>query len=258
VIGPTTRRLPERPPGGGPRSLESIGLDAADCATARRLLDGPSGLVLLVGPPGAGLGTSATAMLRHLANSGRRPGDGVAHYPRLEGPLRVRRAVRAAERGVLVVGVVRHERACGVPALLRSWGMDRARVADALALLLAQRLLPGLCPACSEDDNGDDARRALAAAGSTWLAGRPIRVRKRAPSGCGSCHGSGSSGRVLVYELLEIDLRARSLLASGIEGPDLENALLGNGLGIWDSGLRQLAAGRASLESLRRGLREPR
>lgn len=241
-----------------PGPLESIGLDAADLAALRRALNGPSGLVLLVGPYGAGLDTSAAAMLRHLAALDRLPGDGIVHFPRLEGAFRARRALRAAERGALVVGVVRHERACGVPSLLRCWGLDRARLADALALVLSQRLLPALCPVCSEADAGDDARRALAAATSTWLAGPPPRVRKRTPGGCSACRGSGSTGCVLVYEMIEVDLRARSLIASGLEGPDLENALLANGHGLWDRALRQLATGRASLESLRQGLREPR
>jgi len=257
-------------PGSGPPSsgaasiglnsidLGSIGLEADDLDSVHRLLKSPSGLILLVGPHGAGLRTSAAAMLRHLQADGRRAGTDLALRPRLEGATRCAGALRAAERGRLVLAVVRHDRACGALTLMRAWGADRIRVADALVLVLAQRLLPALCPACCVEECGEHVRRMLAPAASTWMADRTIKVQRQSPSGCEACAGTGFSGRFLAYEMVEADLRARCLIGSGAEGFELESALLTGGRTLWDRALQGLASGRTSIDALRRALREPR
>jgi type II secretory ATPase GspE/PulE/Tfp pilus assembly ATPase PilB-like protein len=241
-----------------PIGLASIGFDPGDLDTIHRLLNAPCGLILLVGPQGAGLRTSAAAMLRHLEAGGRRQGAEVAYRPRLEGRARLASALRAAERGRLVVAVVRHDRACGVLTLMRAWGVDRMRIADALVLVLAQRLLPALCPACRVQDRGEEARRVLAPAASTWMTDRTLKVHRASPSGCVACTGSGFAGRFLAYEMLEADVRARCLIGSGAEGFELESALLAGGRTLWDHALLGLASGLTSIDALHRALREPR
>jgi general secretion pathway protein E len=233
-------------------------MDRDDLEAMHRLLKSPSGLILLVGPRGAGLRTSAAAMLRHLEAGGRRQGTDVLYRPRLEGAGRVLRALRAAESGRLVLAVLRHDRACGALTLLRAWGADRMRVADALVLVLAQRLLPALCAACRVKDGGDEVRRVLAAAASTWLADRSIQAHRASPAGCPACAGTGLAGRFLAYEMVEVDVRARCLIGSGAEGFELESALLAGGRTLWDRALLALASGCTSIDALHRTLREPR
>jgi type II secretory ATPase GspE/PulE/Tfp pilus assembly ATPase PilB-like protein len=242
----------------GSIGLGSIGLDRDDLDTVRRLLRAPSGLIILAGPHGAGLRTSAAAMLGYLNAEGRCQGAGILYRPRLEGSGRVSSALRAAERGRLVLAVVRHDRACGVLTLLRAWGADRLRVADTLVLILAQRLLPALCRACRVKDDGDEIRRILAPAASTWMADRAIQAHRAAPPGCAACAGTGLAGRFLAYEMVEVDVRARCLIGSGAEGFELESALLAGGRTLWDRALLGLASGCTSIDALHRALREPR
>ena len=185
-------------------------------------------------------------------------GPDVIFLGALDTPEALELALQAVEAGRLVVARVRHDRACGVLSLLHALHGDRVRFADALALIVAQRLLPRLCPDCSEDDPGLDVRRVLAEAASTWLADQPLRPRRAGRGGCVHCRGAGYDGVILAYELLEVDSRARSLIGSGARGVDLERALLSDGRTLWAHGLQWLAKGATSLEALRRSIREPR
>jgi len=235
------------------RALDSIGFDPPDLATIRRLIAAPAGLIVVAGPDGAGTRASVEAMLQ--ARSG--AADTLV-IGQLAAPAVAQLALRAVEAGRLVLSRLRHDRACGVLTLLRNLGADPVRLADALALVIAQRLLPQLCPLCSQDDRRDDVRRVLAQATNTWLAGAAPRPRRQGPNGCAHEPRAAKISRVLAYEMFEVDSRARLLIGSGAAGVELQTALLGEGATLWDSGLRLLAQGKVSLEALRASIREPR
>jgi len=185
-------------------------------------------------------------------------GPDVIYLGELDTPAVLELSLQSVEAGRLMLARVRHDRACGVLALLRALHGDRVRCADALALIVAQRLLPRLCPDCSQDDSRQDVRRLLAQAASTWLAQQPLRPRRACPGGCVHCRGAGYDGAILAYEMLEVDSRARSLIGSSSKGVDLERALLSDGRTLWAHGLQSLANGATSLEALQSSIREPR
>jgi type II secretory ATPase GspE/PulE/Tfp pilus assembly ATPase PilB-like protein len=93
---------------------------------------------------------------------------------------------------------------------------------------------------------------------NTWLAGRAVHPRRAASSGCEVCRHGGYQGSVLAYELIEIDSRARSVMASSIDPVELERALLADGRSIWDRGLKQVADGLTSLDALQAAVRQSR
>ena len=136
--------------------------------------------------------------------------------------------------------------------------MADAQLLDTLSLVIGQRLIGRLCAGCSQPDRRDTVRRALAAALNTWLGGHPVNLRQADPDGCARCAHSGYLGSVLAYELIEIDARARSLIASGAHPVELEVALLSGGRSIWERGLKLVAEGTTSFDALKAAVRQPR
>jgi type II secretory ATPase GspE/PulE/Tfp pilus assembly ATPase PilB-like protein len=167
-------------------------------------------------------------------------------------------AIQAAQTGHLVLSTMALGRACSVIAELRRLQVTTAQVTDALTLVIGQRLLRRLCTECARPEDREAVRRALASALNTWLGGYVVRARRPAPSGCARCGYGGYDGRVLAYELVDIDARARGLIASTVDPVELERALLADGASIWDRGLKRVAEGSTSFDALQAAVRQPR
>jgi general secretion pathway protein E len=167
-------------------------------------------------------------------------------------------AIQAAQVGHLVLSTMPVGRACSVMAELRRLQVTTTQLIDGLALVIGQRLIARLCPDCSQPDERELVRRALAAALNTWLSGHAMHARRPAPNGCPRCGHTGYYGRVLAYEMVEIDARARGLIASSVDPVELEHTLLGDGASIWDRGLKRVADGSTSFDALQAAVRQPR
>ena len=169
------------------KTLAELGLDDRARAELERFLGRTSGLLLLTGPAGSGKTTTIYACLRHLAAGGGRhiitiedpaeqiiPGvmqteiseargldfaKAARHLLRQDpqvlviGEIRddetANLAIRAALTGHLVISTL-HAGSCqGVFERLLVLCRDHSAVASSLELVLNQRLLRRLCPACS-------------------------------------------------------------------------------------------------------------
>lgn len=168
------------------KSLGELGLSAAVQAELEKFLRRPSGLLLLTGPAGSGKTTTIYACLRQLAELGGRhiitiedpveqvvPGTmqtevneaigldfarAARHLLRQDpqaliiGEIRdeatAQLAVRAGLTGHLVISTL-HAGSCrGVFERLLTMCPDHSAVASAVELVLNQRLIRKLCPAC--------------------------------------------------------------------------------------------------------------
>lgn len=238
------------------RTLDRIGYGAADLEAIRFAIHAPDGLVLVVGPARSGRSTALTAMRAEFGPAGRN--GAVMLLKTIATPAMAQRAVQAARAGHLVLSTMALGRAASAIDELRRLRVTAAQVLDALSLVIAQRLMARLCPECSAPDDREAVRDALAAATNTWLDGLPVRARRARPGGCAQCRQTGHSGLTLAYELIEVDARARALIASAPDPVELERALLADGHTLWDRGLQRLAEGTTSLDALRAALRSPR
>lgn len=121
-------------------------------------------------------------------------------------------ALRAALTGHLVFSTLHTNDAISAPIRLVDIGVDAFIAANALRLIIAQRLIRKLCSGCTESVplNADDA---------LWLKklfGGDLPTQSfQKGMGCSQCHKSGYRGRVGVYELVEMDETLAAALRAG-------------------------------------------
>ncbi len=219
--------------------LEGTGMPPAMLERFRRLLQRPHGMVLVTGPTGSGKTTTLYAGLSELNSPEKKiitVEDPVEYrLPRINqvqvnakieltfarvlraalrqdpdivlvGEIRDQEtaeiALRAALTGHLVLSTLHTNDALTSAMRLIDMGVEPFLVATALNAVLAQRLIRRVCENCLEDHQPD--LRQIA-----WLEnlyGQSLAgTRFKRGSGCHHCHNTGYSGRVGVYELLELD-----------------------------------------------------
>jgi MSHA biogenesis protein MshE len=219
--------------------LDGTGMPAAMLERFRRLLQRPHGMVLVTGPTGSGKTTTLYAGLSELNSPDKKiitVEDPVEYrLPRVNQvqvnakiELTFARVLRAALRqdpDIVLVGEIRDQETAeiGLRAALTGhlvlstlhtndaltsamrlidMGVEPFLVATALNAVLAQRLIRRVCENCQEEHQPDPRQLAWL---ETLYGGSLAAKRFRRGSGCHQCHNSGYSGRVGVYELLELD-----------------------------------------------------
>ncbi len=225
-------------------SLDNLGMPDALAQALRRALKRPNGMVLVTGPTGSGKTTTLYAALNALNDNERKiitvedpieyrlPGlNQVQVMEKIDLSFeRVLRAalrqdpdviligemrdqttaeigLRAALTGHLVLSTLHTNDALSTPLRLLDMGVPRYMVALSLRLVLAQRLVRTLCPACAEDQVPDAHHQQWLrlAAGDDGEAERLQHSgRWRQARGCVDCHHTGYRGRAAVYEFIEM------------------------------------------------------
>lgn len=111
--------------------------------------------------------------------------------------------VRAALTGHLVLSTLHTNDAVSSAMRISDMGVEPWLVASALRAVIAQRLIRRVCPHCVSDYEPEVQER-------IWLEGvyggqMPDEMKFHKGSGCYQCNNTGYSGRIGVYELLEMD-----------------------------------------------------
>jgi type II secretory ATPase GspE/PulE/Tfp pilus assembly ATPase PilB-like protein len=235
--------------------LPELGLRGDDLAIVEEQLKRPNGMALNTGPTGSGKTTTLYAFLKHRLSpeikiitiedpieyhlegieqtqveeeSNYTFANGLRSLMRqdpdviLVGEIRDKEtaeiAIQAALTGHLVFSTVHANEAAGGIARLLDLGARPNSVSPALNLLIAQRLVRRLCPACREAVAVPEQMKKDIEA---FVAALPPRVDK-APygelsvfraKGCDRCNGSGYRGRIGIYELLVLDDEVRELIS---------------------------------------------
>jgi len=216
--------------------LDSIGLSAEEHALVKRVLSSPNGLILVTGPTGSGKTTTLYTMLESLNTPQRNiitvedpveyqlpgitqvqvnAGIGFTFERVLRSFLRqdpdvmlvgeIRDAetgeiaLKAAVTGRIVLSTLHTNDASAAVHRMIGMGMSAHLIAAATRLVIAQRLVRKLCPAC---------RVAASPASEEILAfeaeGAKVPDHVWRPRGCAACRGVGYSGRRPVFEILPI------------------------------------------------------
>ena len=222
--------------------LEQVGMSAALLKRFRHQLHQPHGLVLVTGPTGSGKTTTLYGALNELNSEEKKiitVEDPVEYrLPRINqvqvhpkigldfarvlraglrqdpdivmvGEMRDKEtsdiALRAAMTGHLVLSTLHTNDAISTALRLVEMGAEGYVVASSLRAVLAQRLVRRICESCSCPDPLEPGPR-------SWL--KNYRGRVECPEdvtefkkgrGCPACNNTGYSGRVGIFELLEIN-----------------------------------------------------
>lgn len=222
----------------GIRSLEYSGIPEHLLVRLRKQLSRLHGMILVTGPTGSGKTTTLYGALSELNQPSKKiiTAEDPVEYrlPRINqvqvnskidltfskilrtflrqdpdiiliGEMRDQETVeiglRAALTGHLVLSTLHTNDAVDSALRMMDMGAPGYLVASAVRAVLAQRLVRKICTECSTPDPLDDSRL-------QWVQTRfpnQVSVPFRKGSGCQSCNLTGYSGRIGVFELLELD-----------------------------------------------------
>tara|TARA_R110002110_G_scaffold406421_1_gene626298 strand:+ start:103462 stop:105729 length:2268 start_codon:yes stop_codon:yes gene_type:complete len=274
------------PQSGNIVAIEDLGMGQGVMRQYRRLLDNPSGLVLVVGPTGSGKSTTLYAGLSELAKDGRRKvitiedpieysmegiqqtrtrpdigfnfADGMRSFVRLDpdvilvGEIRDQEtaveAIRASQTGHVVLSTLHSNDA--VDALQRIYDLNvhANSVASELMAVIAQKLAKRICPECREEAIAD-----AAILDELFPEGTPDSFRCFRGAGCEHCNGRGTRGRVAVVEFMLVNDELRNAIALKLPVARLRSVALDSGLTTMrDSALNHVIEGMIPLEELPR------
>lgn len=219
--------------------LGELGLPDLIVERLRGIIHRPNGMLLVTGPTGSGKSTTLYAALSELNSADRKiitiedpveyrlarvnqvqiqPQIGLDFSRVLRAALRqdpdvilvgemrdretVEIGLRAAITGHLVLSTLHTNDAPSTAVRLLDMGAPGYLIASALQAVVAQRLIRRLCERCSKP-------HALEAHERVWLesvAGDGAAAAKyRQAGGCNQCNQTGYSGRIGIYELLELN-----------------------------------------------------
>ncbi len=270
-------------------SLERLGFDARDHERFRRVIRRPNGIMLVTGPTGSGKTTSLYAALQELNRPDVKiitaenpieyhiPGINqcqVHHQIGLDFSRILRAMLRQAPNIILVGEIRDHETATiaiqaaltghlvfstlhtndAPSALTRlvDMGVAPFLVSSSVAAVLAQRLMRKLCTRCKREHQPNAGELAAVGLTPARLGGRTVW----AATGCDDCRNTGYSGRVGIFEMLEMSPDMREAVFNRESTARIrEHARTSGGmLPLREDALRKVLAGTTSLEEVLRVL----
>jgi type II secretory ATPase GspE/PulE/Tfp pilus assembly ATPase PilB-like protein len=228
--------------------MEAIGFEEPLRKQFQRILLKPNGIVLLTGPTGSGKTTTLYSALTFLRNPERniqtvedpveyqltginqmqvKAGIGLGFAEALRSILRqdpdiimigeirdrdtAEIAMRAALTGHLVLSTLHTNDAPSAITRLRDIGLEPYLIAATVRLVIAQRLVRRICPACRAPAAPLAEERRLLQALDDEAAGWSFQKGM----GCAPCAHTGFHGRVAALEFLEVAGILRETIADG-------------------------------------------
>jgi len=240
------------------RPLPHIFVDSAALELVEKAVAAPHGAIVVAGPTGSGKSSTLYAMInqRRAARPDNNivtvedpveysfpgitqvqvhPKIGLDHPTVLRALLRqdpdviglgeLRDAataaicIEASLTGHVVLTTFHASTAMAALQRLEHLGSDRLLLAQALNVLVVQRLARRLCPACVREEDVSPALLDNLIAREVLARGAAPRLPR--PVGCAACDHTGYRGRLAVTEILSFQDNIRGLLASDIQIPDM-------------------------------------
>jgi excisionase family DNA binding protein len=272
--------------------LDRIDYAPKDRERILRAVHSPWGLIVVTGPVGSGKTTTLYSCLNELAKPGVKimsvedpveyylpwttqvavreaAGKNFAYYVRamlrsdpdviLIGEMRdydtLCAAMQSSLTGHLVMTTLHANDAVGALKRMVDMGMDPFVVADSTKLVMSQRLVRKLCPACSVEDTPEPKRLDVAAeaarkGGLDWHALEP---KFRRAVGCDKCAKTGYRGRTVIAETLEVTREIGRALRDGAPAERLGEIAVSQGMTtLAADGVRRAAAGETTLDEVLR------
>ena len=126
-------------------------------------------------------------------------------------------AIRAALTGHFVYSTLHTNDAPSAITRLTDMGVENYLITSSLVAVLAQRLVRVICPFCKES-----AGTAITHTGETVPCFRG--------AGCERCFGTGYSGRIAIFEMMELNDEIRHLIMRNADAVEITAAARRNGM----------------------------
>ncbi len=227
-------------------NLDKIGMRPEHLQLIRKALTMANGIIIVTGPTGSGKTTTLYAAIQELDRErlnvmsledpiesyitgitqtqineqiglnfafGLRALLRQAPHVILVGEVRDREvsliAVQAANTGHLVLTTLHTNSALGTFSRLQALGTETHQIADAVRLVMAQRLIPKLCPVCRKSRRATDAEKVRI----EKLSGVRLKdhIYHANMAGCRNCY-KGYVGRRVLTEVIPVDGAIREML----------------------------------------------
>ncbi len=267
--------------------MSALGFDEDTLANFIKLLNKPSGLILLTGPTGSGKTTAIYSALYHLVQ---RAGPAISiatvedpvefslpmiaqaqvnlaqdfTYPKalrslmrqdpqvimvgeIRDPETASIAVQAGLTGHLVISTIHSGSTAGVFARMINMEIEPFLLSSSIIGVLGVRLIRMNCTYCTQPYEPEASLLELV----------PAEVRETAQfrkgAGCEQCLNTGFSGRTSVTELLTVDQVFRDAVLQKLPTKALQQVGIQRGMQtMWQNGLRRVVAGQTPLEEILR------
>ncbi len=257
-----------------------LGFTEAENAVIDKMLSKPHGVILLTGPTGCGKSTTLYAFLKEVNNptvnivtvedpveytmagvnqtqvnakanmtfaaalrSILRQDPDIIMIGEIRDEETAQIAIRAAITGHLVFSTLHTNDAPGAVTRLEDMGVADYLVSDALAGVIAQRLVKRLCPACKK--RGKTNQKEMQILGIA----EPVTIAR--PQGCQFCNNTGYKGRIAVHEIMYMNEAMKAAIVKETTVEALRELARENGMvTLWNSCRDYVLKGMTSLQEL--------
>jgi general secretion pathway protein E len=261
--------------------FEALGFDGDNLDAYRRILDRPHGIVLVTGPTGSGKSTTLYSALKLINGPEKKiitiedPVEyqmdginqihvnpqigltfsaGLRHIVRQDpdivmvGEIRDREtadiSIRAALTGHFVYSTLHTNDAPSAITRLTDMGVENYLITSSVVGVLAQRLVRQICNHCKKDDGAVNTPEGESIA--SWRG-----------AGCDHCLGTGYTGRVGIFELMELNEEIRNLIMHNADATKLTDAARRNGMrNLREDGWEKIARGVTTVDEVVRVTQE--
>lgn len=247
--------------GGAVLSKKQLGMSEESLKKLERIIGHPHGIILVTGPTGSGKSTSLYSVLRELNSSnvniitvedpveftmdginqvsvnekaGLTFASGLRSILRQDpdiimiGEIRDEEtaeiATRAAITGHLVLSTLHTNDAPSSIIRLVDMGIKPYLVSTSVVGVMAQRLVRRICNNCKEEYEANDYEKQLLGKDPR----NPLILHRG--KGCGYCKETGYSGRIGIYEIMEITREHRDAINAGADSDVIRDISIENGM----------------------------
>lgn len=264
----------------------NLGFDEEDVNIIKNIFSKPSGMILIVGPTGAGKTTTLFAALRDIdlieksvitvedpvesrlsmikqtgvsdkvgytfsiaGKSFMRHDPDVILVGEITDEENARVVMGASVTGHLVLSTLHTKDAASAIPRLVNFNIERFAIASSLVAIVGQRLVRKICLNCKEEHIFEPGE--LTSMGFSDLEGNVRKTYKG--RGCPVCNGTGYIGRTAIGEILVVDDDIRELISSSASISAFRDAAVGKGMKtIRQNGIKKALEGITTLEEVLR------
>ena len=153
-------------------------------------------------------------------------------------------AIRSALTGHFVYSTLHTNDAPSAITRLTDMGVENYLITSSLVGVLAQRLVRVICRHCSREDD-------------MVTSPEGHRIQSRRGAGCGQCSGTGYSGRMGIFEMMDLNEEIRDLIMSNADASRLSDAARRNGMrNLREDGWEKIASGVTTVDEVMRVTQE--